>query len=425
MVPSGDTFRPVSNTTFPPHLPIPREVLDIAETLDRAGHEVWCVGGAVRDNLLGLENKDFDLATAATPDQIQALFRRTVPVGIAHGTVAVLDKKNQPHEVTTFRQDVKTDGRHAVVEFGVSLEDDLARRDFTVNAIAYHALKHEWRDPYEGKADLDRKRLRAVGDPQQRFREDYLRILRLLRFAARFGFEIEPETWDAAKANVGGLEHLSAERVNAEWFRGLEGAEEPGELVRLWSEVGALAVWLPDVSLMPLNPPLRAGFKKDPVLLTSFLSSDPAATLRRLKCSRAQIERGRNIGVYRGREPDAGSAVEVRHWLATVGDAADDLVAVAMARGGGDALAEAVGRVRASGAPLTLGALAVNGSDLIEAGIPKGPAVGETLGRLLDIVLDDPSLNAKQELLKLAVESPPEGTPPDERAPHGRAGKRK
>src|SRR6266576_3146454 len=109
-------------------LHIPVEVVKIARRLEDAGFETWCVGGAVRDNLLGVENHDFDLTTAAPPAEIQKLFKRTVPVGIEHGTVAVLDANNQPHEVTTFRKDIQTDGRHAVVEFGVSLMDDLAKR---------------------------------------------------------------------------------------------------------------------------------------------------------------------------------------------------------------------------------------------------------------------------------------------------------
>ncbi|MGE5142031.1 MAG: CCA tRNA nucleotidyltransferase, partial [Acidobacteriota bacterium] len=178
------------SATFPETLPIPREVLNIARRLEEAGYETWCVGGAVRDNLLQLENHDFDLTTAATPDVVQQTFRRTVPIGIEHGTVAVLDSERRPHEITTFRKDVRTDGRHAQVAFGVSLTDDLARRDFTINAIAYHPLRHEWRDPFNGAHDLDHKLIRAVGDPNWRFQEDYLRILRALRFSARFDFKI-------------------------------------------------------------------------------------------------------------------------------------------------------------------------------------------------------------------------------------------
>src|SRR3989441_5649121 len=109
---------------FPSRLPIPEEVLRIAKKLEDAGYETWCVGGAIRDNLLGLENHDFDLTTAAPPDEVRRLFKRTVPVGIEHGTVAVLDQRGTPHEVTTFRKDIRTDGRHAVVEFGVSRSEE-------------------------------------------------------------------------------------------------------------------------------------------------------------------------------------------------------------------------------------------------------------------------------------------------------------
>src|SRR5438477_42539 len=194
---------------FPARLPIPDAVLRIAKQLEGAGYETWCVGGAIRDNLLKVENHDFDLTTAAPPDEVRRLFNRTVPVGIEHGTVAVLDQQNRQHEVTTFRKDIKTDGRHAVVEFGVSLMDDLARRDFTINAIAYHPIRHEWRDPFHGAEDLEHKLIRSVGDANWRFQEDYLRILRALRFSARFEFRIQPRPLEAAKSNVPGPETRS------------------------------------------------------------------------------------------------------------------------------------------------------------------------------------------------------------------------
>ena len=176
-------------------------VLDIARKLEGAGFETWCVGGAVRDALLGHPHLDWDLATAATPQQVRRLFRRTIPVGIEFGTVGVLDDRGVMHEVTTFRRDVKTDGRHAVVEFGASLEDDLARRDFTMNAIAYSPSRKEIRDPFGGREDLQAGVVRAVGTPEQRMREDRLRALRAIRFASRFGFEIEPATWAAIVAS--------------------------------------------------------------------------------------------------------------------------------------------------------------------------------------------------------------------------------
>ncbi len=414
------------NTVFPDELPIPDEVVSIAATLEGEGFETWCVGGAVRDNLLGFASKDFDLATAATPQQVQGLFPRTVPIGLAHGTIAVLDRKRRPHEVTTFRKDVQSDGRHAVVEFGVSLDEDLARRDFTINAIAYHPITNEWRDLFSGTSDLSAKLIRAVGDPSQRFQEDYLRILRALRFASRFGFEIEKATWEAAVGNADGLTHLSAERVRDEWMRGLAGAEEAGRLVEVWGEVGALDLWLSEFGREEggvsahSNPaqgrreeggvparPNPGSFEavdrfpdRDPVLITSYLSNDPAATLSRLKCSKAEIERGRAIGAHSGTEPDPASAVEVRRWMSKVGSAADDLVAIAEVEGGGEGLVMAVRQVRASGAPLTIGDLAIDGNDLIAGGIEPGPNLGSILAGLLEDVLTDPSLNTKERLLK-------------------------
>src|SRR6266496_5620726 len=262
--------------SFPAQLPIPNEVLKIAKRLEDAGFETWCVGGAIRDNLLGLENHDFDLTTAAPPAEVQRLFKRTVPVGIEHGTVAVLDANHQPHEVTTFRRDIRTDGRHAVVEFGVSLMDDLARRDFTINAIAYHPLRHEWRDPFEGAQDLERKLIRSVGDPNWRFQEDYLRILRALRFSARFQFKIHARTLEAAKANVQGLAQLSAERVRDEWFKGIQTAARVSKLLALWMDIGAARIWLPELRETGEGRGSIGAVDKlprDPVLIAAWLAS--------------------------------------------------------------------------------------------------------------------------------------------------------
>ena len=167
--------------TFPARLSIPEAVLGIARTLEAEGFETWCVGGAIRDNLLGEADQDFDLATAARPEDVQRVFPRTVPVGIEHGTVAVLDRERRPHEVTTFRKDVRTDGRHAEVEFGVSLQDDLARRDFTINAIALDPVDGHFIDPFGGHDDLEARRIRAVGRAEERFAEDGLRVLRAAR----------------------------------------------------------------------------------------------------------------------------------------------------------------------------------------------------------------------------------------------------
>ncbi len=394
--------------SFPRQLPIPDEVLEIARRLDKAGHEVWCVGGAIRDALLheggagaAPQSSDLDFATSATPDQVQALFHRTVGVGIKHGTVGVRDRRRTLHEVTTFRRDVTTDGRHAVVAFGVSLEDDLARRDFTINAIAYHPLRHEWRDPFGGADDLARGVIRAVGEPDERFREDYLRVLRALRFAARFGFRIDPPTWAAACAAASGLARLSAERVRDEWFKGLRTARSVPHLVELWQDVGAAAVWLPGLGgTYSAAEADRA--PRDPVLLTTLLVPDAPGALRRLRGSNAEIARA--DAMTRGpAAPAADTPEAARRWRSAVQGAADDLIALWRLRHGAEPeWAAGVAASRARGDPVSRADLVLDGNDLAPLGIPRGPRVGQVLDQLLDRVLADPSLNTKDQLAAIA-----------------------
>jgi tRNA nucleotidyltransferase (CCA-adding enzyme) len=391
--------------SFPARLEMPEAVLEIARTLEAAGHEAWCVGGALRDALLRNPHADYDLATSARPEEVQRLFRRTAAVGVKHGTVGVIDRQRVLHEVTTFRRDVATDGRHAVVEYGVSLDDDLARRDFTINAIAYHPLRHEWRDPFDGAGDLDRRLVRAVGDPTARFAEDYLRILRAIRFAARFGFAIEAGTWAAARTAAPGLSRLSAERVREEWFKSLSSALDLTELVRLWHEVGAARVWLPELAPDPSTRLASPGGDgdRDPVLLTTRLTTDPVAVLRRLKASRAEI--GRAAAAAAGPAAPAGGETAARRWLAAVGPAtAEDLITLARLETGREAeWAATVRAVRDRNDPISRADLAVTGADIQQLGV-SGPQVGEILGALLERVLDDPSLNTRDRLLALARE---------------------
>ena len=392
---------------FPERIPVPDGVLGIARTLEEAGHEAWCVGGAVRDTLLEDPQADFDLATSATPAEVQRLFRHTIAVGVKYGTVGVFDGDRVLHEVTTFRKDVNTDGRHAEVAYGVSLEEDLARRDFTVNAIAYHPLRREWRDPFSGAEDLERKRLRAVGDPAERFREDYLRVLRALRFAARFGFTIDPPTWDAACAAADGLGQLSAERVRDEWVKGLATTRSLRRLVSLWIRSGAAGTWLPtlwsdaDLDAWKGND---APAGRDAVVLTVLFCRDPVAVLSRLRMSNRDLARASALAGG-PLEPDGADPRAVRRWLAAVGDAADDLAALWSLRHAGPfPWGELVASVREAGSPLTRGDLAVTGQDLLAAGVPGGPAVGHVLERLLAAVVDDPTLNVRETLLARARE---------------------
>ncbi len=389
---------------LPERLQLPPEIVEIAATLEGAGHETWCVGGAVRDGLLGSAREDVDLATAATPDQVQALFRRTVPVGLKFGTVGVLDRHRKLHEVTTFRRDVATDGRHAEVAFGVSLEDDLARRDFTINAIAYHPIRHDWRDPFGGGADLERRVVRAVGVPQDRFREDYLRILRAIRFACRLGFTIDALTWAAALEAASGLVRLSAERVRDEWFRSLETARSLPALFQMWREVGAADRWLDglaaDYPLATLDPAPR-----DPVLITATVTAAPAHVLSRLKASGAEIDRALRM-TRAPAAPASGDPAAVRRWLSAAGPAADDLLKRQVLVTGREApWAAAVAGIRERGEAVARADLAVTGDDLLAAGVPAGPGLGQTLGALLDWVLDHPADNRRDVLLARAREA--------------------
>jgi tRNA nucleotidyltransferase (CCA-adding enzyme) len=383
---------------------VPEHVLGIVRTLEEAGHEAWCVGGALRDALLGLPHADFDVATAARPEQVRRLFRRTVPVGERFGTIGVLDKAGVLHEVTTFRRDVSTDGRHAVVAFGVSLEDDLARRDFTINALAYHALRGEWRDPFGGAADLRAGLVRAVGAPEERFREDYLRILRGLRFAARFRFAIEPGTWDAMHAEAPGLASLSAERVRDEWFKGLRTAATVGAFTRLWIDCGAADIWLPELRQVdPALDELLSAEPRDPVLLTVALAARPGELLRRLKASNAEIARAEEIAAA-PLAPVAADEAAVRRWLARTGDRAADVLRMhELIHGKPAPWLDLVWRIRSRGDAWSRRQLAIDGNQLVAIGL-GGPAVGRVLDALLERVLDDPSLNTREKLLALARE---------------------
>lgn len=422
-----------------PILNPPAPVLEIARTLEEGGFEAWCVGGAVRDALLGHPHLDWDLATAATPDEVRALFgkRRTIPVGIQFGTVGVLDKHGTLHEVTTFRRDVRTDGRHAEVEFGASLEEDLSRRDFTINAIAYSPSRDELRDPFEGRADLSRGLVRAVGEPDARMREDRLRALRAIRFAARFRFAIEPATLAAVERSAPFMGRLSAERVKQELEKTMEQVKCPARALALWKSTGVLATVIPalaqidapsiaalDFLAQPTLPsrPYR-GSMRVAVLFAELGGAEASRALSALRFSRAEARRvaaiagtWRAIGhtmarvVVNGETP--GDA-DVRRWVAAIGrlDVAPFMrVAVALwrARHGDDAIRARVRSlyrrmvIVARRDPIAIADLAVDGDDLRIAGIPPGPMVGKILHALLDAVLDDPSNNTRDWLVREA-----------------------
>jgi tRNA nucleotidyltransferase (CCA-adding enzyme) len=428
-------------------------VLWIIERLEERGYEAWCVGGAIRDALLGISHLDWDIATSARPEQVQKLFRRTIPVGIAFGTVGVLDDQGRLHEVTTFRRDVNTDGRHAEVEFGVSLDDDLARRDFTINAIAWSPTRQELRDPFKGQRDLSNKLVRAVGEADARMREDRLRSLRALRFAARFGFELEPSTWKAVVDSAPHLGRLSAERVKQEIDKTLEQVARPSQAFSLWKKSGAFATLVPalakandarfTVADWLAQPGLRTRPARQMLRVASLFLGEPVeqvrATLKALRYSNADINGiariltgcgavsesltagllGSSSGVG-DNAPSSGangaSDGAIRRWVAATGRTQWSLVMRLIAaqwdaqRATGATVPSAAmlhsiyrrGLRIAYRDPVELADLAVDGDDLRSAGVPAGPQLGLTLHRLLDLVIDDPTLNTREQLLARA-----------------------
>ena len=227
----------------------PDQVLWIWRTLEEAGFETWIVGGAIRNIMFGRPAGDWDFATRAHPKQIIAAFHKTVPIGVDHGTVGVLAPDGTLYEVTTFRRDVETFGRRAVVEFAERIDEDLSRRDFTLNALAWHPGRDQFLDPWNGATDLNERILRTVGDPADRFAEDLLRVLRALRFAGEFALTIEAETWRALLSTVAELSQLSSERIQEEMMKVLSQAKRPSVALGLYAESGVFAELYPELEI--------------------------------------------------------------------------------------------------------------------------------------------------------------------------------
>lgn len=427
----------------------PRAVLEIASDLEKAGFEAWAVGGAVRDALLGYAHLDWDLATNATPEDVRALFgrRRTIPVGIEFGTVGVLDDAGILHEVTTFRRDVNTDGRHAVVEFGASLEEDLARRDFTVNAIAYSPSRERLADPFGGRRDLNARVIRAVGEPAERMREDRLRALRAIRFAARFGFEIEPATWDAIRESAPHLTRLSAERVKQELEKTMEQVRAPSRALAMWRATGAMGVLLPelvadddaiaalDCTAVP-GSATRSGRRltRMAVLFSGLPSDDALAVALRLRFSKRDAQwiariagswRALSVAMTDALTAGRPASAQVRRWIAAIGRpmlpmffrvAAARWTTARRAAEYAAPTAQAVhslyrrSLLASLREPVDVHDLAVDGDDLRQAGIAPGPKLGKILTALLELVLDDPALNTRERLLAEARRLNSKGT---------------
>lgn len=435
------------------HLPAP--VAEIIHTLQQAGYEAYAVGGCVRDSILGREPSDWDITTSAKPQQVKELFPRTVDTGIQHGTVTVLKDKTG-YEVTTYRIDGEyEDGRHPKdVTFTASLKEDLKRRDFTMNAMAYNETEGLV-DLFDGIGDIRRKTVRCVGEARQRFLEDALRMMRAMRFAAQLDYNIEEHTRDAIRELAGNLSRISAERIQVELVKLL--ISDHPERIRDCQESGLTAVFFPEFDRMmetgQNNPhhcytvgehTIRAvmGVRPDKALRLTMLFHDmgkpltktvdekgvdhfhghaqksaqiACAVLRRLKFDNDTIDRVERLVRAHDTEIfcDKKSMRRALNRLGT--DLFPDLFAVKEAdmhaqslyqrREKEEKLAQLRSiyeEVRAAADCVCLKELAVNGSDLIAAGMQPGKGLGELLKALLEEVLEDPSRNEKEYLLARA-----------------------
>ena len=422
--------------------------------LHGAGYAAYAVGGCVRDSLLGRIPQDWDLCTSARPEQVLALFGegQCIPTGLQHGTVTI-KYGGQLYETTTFRTEgAYTDGRHPdEVHFVPDVRQDLARRDFTINAMAYNDAEGLI-DPFGGQQDLQQGILRAVGDPATRFEEDALRILRLYRFAARFGFAIDPPTGQAARALCAHLDCVSVERIEEELSK-LLAAPAPAAYL----DEKILKVIIPELSApalqaaKPVVDACPAGTEDLPVrwaaLLMSLGEDGTRKALKRLRCSNACIEQtavlvrevhpgafssDTNWGIpspvllpaAAGSHPPDGPQRNSRTGLGQ--DAAPDtVIRIRKLLGRYDlhtvqrlaalgaameperaadftAQAELAAQLDADGVCCRVSQLAVNGRDLMAAGIPAGPGLRRTLEALLDAVIRGQLPNERQCLLDAA-----------------------
>ena len=385
---------------------------ELLDTLHRAGYAAYVVGGCVRDSLLGLTPHDWDLCTSALPQQGMELFgaEKCIPTGLQHGTVTV-KQGGGLYEITTFRTEgAYTDGRHPdEVHFVPDVREDLARRDFTINAMAYNA-KEGLIDPFGGQADLQSGVLRAVGVPRQRFTEDALRILRLYRFAARFGFSIDPPTAQAAQELCAHLDCVSVERIEEELAKLLSA---PAPAAYLDEKI--LGVVLPELSpealaaAKPVVDACPAGERALPVRLAALLLSlgedGTRCTLRRLRCSNDCIEETAvlvreavpgvpvSLNIYARRLLGKYNLCTVQR-LAALGTALQPEHAADFA-----ALSELAEQLDADGVCCRVSQLAVNGRDLMAAGVPAGPGIRKVLEALLDGVIREEYPNERQALL--------------------------
>lgn len=436
---------------------LPEKVHKIIDTLEEAGFEAYAVGGCVRDSILGREPDDWDITTSAKPEEMKRLFPRTVDTGIKHGTVTVL-LGGEGFEVTTYRIDgTYEDGRHpSEVTFTSNLKEDLLRRDFTFNAMAYNE-RSGLVDLYGGLADIDKQVIRCVGDAVERFEEDALRMLRAVRFSAQLGYRIDEVTGEAVKALAPNLQKISAERIRVELVK-LVTSPHP-DYLRTAYELGITAQVLPEFDLCMETPQRHRhhcydvgehilhsmlGVEPDKVLRLGMLfhdigkpqtlTVDPDGTthnkrhplegekitrkvMRRLKFDNDTTDKVTKLVLYHDYDI-APTEAGVRRAVNRIGE---DIFPMIFTVRRADIAAQSdymreeklakvayieklYREVLARRDAVTLKDLAISGNDLIAGGMPPGRQIGETLSALLERVLDDPSLNTREILLKLYKE---------------------
>lgn len=402
-------------------------------TLQRHGYEAWLVGGSVRDLLIAGRLSDLDYTTNATPEQVQKIFPRTVPVGIKFGTVLVLHRGHKV-EITTYRADADYhDGRRpSTVQYAENLKTDIQRRDFTINGLAYNVSRSELADYCGGLADLKSKILRTIGDPMQRFAEDGLRPIRGCRIAAKLGFEIEPATLTAMRRCIEITSKVAPERFYDEWRKTLRMRNRRSFWHNLL-EAHILPAFLPHIAQAFIDAPrdqflreidylhLRSMGEYAAAVFYLLAVSDAKAreaTMRETKFPTAELKLCLSLlssplfglssapdrQVFKttlAQVKKAERLAHVRFFRAMrAATMVSDGALPGPVRKFRESVAALYSSIRRSKEPLDIGDLALNGRDIRQAGY-NGPVVGEILEKLRSAVLQDPELNSKEQLLKL------------------------